>query len=172
MCSFSSREAAEPVAWAELSSVQFSFLLFVREVLSHNPSMHLKSLLQDNCKMLCLCVTGVVLVGVTCRKCHSRNTHACQALLGEGSACSLWNNLHPPKTPAEPPGKPQVSAWHHAQHGVCPRTWHRHCSLQPHGYCSTSHYMRMGNITINPVNSHHFLVQHPIRGLSQGETFA
>lgn len=55
MCSFSSREAAEPVAWAELSSVQFSFLLFVQEVLSHNLSMHLKSLLQDKCKMLSVC---------------------------------------------------------------------------------------------------------------------
>lgn len=57
MCSFSSREAAEPVAWANLSSVPFSFLLFVQEVLSHNLSMHLKYLLQGKCKMLCLCVT-------------------------------------------------------------------------------------------------------------------
>lgn len=55
MCSFSSREAAKPVAWAELSSIQFSFLLFVQEHLSHNPSMHLKSLLQDKCKMLSVC---------------------------------------------------------------------------------------------------------------------
>lgn len=71
---FFSREAAEPVAWANLSSVQSSFLLFVQEILSHN---HLKSLLQDECKMLCLCVACVMLVRLTWRKCCSKNTHAC-----------------------------------------------------------------------------------------------
>lgn len=170
ICSFSSREAAELVAWAELSSVQFSFLLFVQEVLSHNPAMHLKSLLQDKCKMLCLCATRVVLVRVTCRKCRSRNSHAHQALLGDGSAYSMWSTLHPPKTPAEPLGRPQVPAWHHAQHGACPRTWHRHC--YPHGHHSTSQYMRLGNITLCPLHSQQVLVQHAVCGLSQGASFA
>lgn len=32
--------------------------------------------------------------------------------------------------------------------------------------------MRLQNITLSPLNSHHFLVQHPISGLSQGTSFA
>lgn len=109
-------------------------------------------------------VTRVVLLRVTCRKCCSRNT---QALLGGGSACSTCSTLHPPKTPAEPLGKPQVCAWHGAQHGACPRTL-RHCYLQPHGHPSTSQDLRLGNIPLNLLHSHHFLVQHPLHGLFHG----
>lgn len=39
-----------------VSSVYLSFLPFVKEALSHDPSMHFKSLLQDKCKNTCICM--------------------------------------------------------------------------------------------------------------------
>lgn len=168
-CSFSRREAAEPVAWAELSP-QYTYLscLLSRRLF---PTIPL-------CISNLYCRTNVKIHVSVCDTLGAGLNDLQEVSLQESlchCAGSAGSSVHPPKTPAELRchGKtPRLCLVPSPAWRVSRTRCRQHYHLQPCSRWSSSRCLRLGNINLGPLDSRYVLVQHPVHGLSQGAAFA